>query len=61
MEGRVSGLHGGEVGGGVVGDEFQVGGGMGHCLEEPRFVVEADAVFVALARNCGHVVDSDIS
>ena len=56
----MSGLHGGEVGGGVVGDEFNVGSGMGHCLEKARFVVEADAVFVALAGNSGHVIDCDV-
>ena len=56
----MSGLHGGEVGRGVVGDEFNVGGGMGHCLKEARFIIEADAVFVALAGDGGHVVDRDV-
>lgn len=57
VEGGVGGLDGGEGGGGVVGDEGDVGGGVRHCLEEAGFVVQADAVFVALVRDRGHVVD----
>ena len=56
----MGGLHGGEVGGRVVGDEFNVGGGMGHGLEDTRFVVQADAIFVASAGDGGHVVDCDV-
>ena len=60
MKGRVSGLHRGEVCGGVVGDEFNVGGGVGHCLEETRFIIETDTVFVASAWDGSHIVDCDV-
>ena len=51
---------GGEGGGGIVAEEGEVGGGVGHCLEEAGGVVEADAVFVALAGDGRHVVDGDV-
>ncbi len=34
--------------------------GVCHGLEEARFVVEADGVFVAPARGHGHVVDGEV-